>query len=103
MIVSSVVHAYCHCVGLRWSFVARSEVSSSISDEFFLKNFILNFSRFSWGMGLRIRIVWLQMGVVGLASRALCGICKCIGKWSELSSVCVLVVDVYSSLLGVLM
>lgn len=73
---SSSVHACCHWVGSRFSFCDKSVVRLSSCIEFSSKNFVLNCSRFSDGIGFRMWMVVLWRGVPGLASRVFCGMCR---------------------------
>lgn len=47
------------------------------------KNSVLNFSRFSCGMGCMIMVIWGGEGCATRAIRVFSGIFRIIGKWSE--------------------
>ena len=57
---------------------------------------VLNFSRFSWGIGFNILVVLGVGGGIRLANSLFGGICRIIGKWSELRLGYESVVDVYA-------
>lgn len=101
MRMSSELHAICHCSTVKWLLFFSSCVSSSIWFELLSKNFIWNFSRFSFGMGLRILGGGIGVVIDVLAISVFDGICSCIRRWSEFMWMFWFVVDVHWSLLGV--
>ena len=77
--MSNDSHAFCHWLFVRWSWLSRRLVKVLICIEFSSKKLILNFSRFSGGIGFRILVCIMLLRSMGLASNVLCGICKVIG------------------------
>ena len=59
------------------------------------KNIVLNFSKFSWGIGFIILVVQVVGGSGCLASNLFGGMCKIIGRWSEFRLGSKSVMDVY--------
>ena len=57
---------------------------------------VLNFSMFSWGIGFSILVVLGVGGGIRLTNSLFGGICRIIGKWSELRLGSESVVDVYA-------
>ena len=78
-ILSKDAQASCHKAGVRWSLFSNRLVNSFICIEFFSKNSILNFSKFSGGIGFKILIVGVVIGAGDLAINRFCGMCKVTG------------------------
>ena len=71
--------------------------------EFFPKNLILNFTRFSGGIGFRILVCIMLLEGIGFLSSVLYGIWREIGQWSEFRSIWMFVVEKYLLIFGKLM
>ena len=98
--LSSVVQASCHWSGVRLLWFSSRLVSSFTCVVFASKNSILNFSKFSGGIGFNILIGVIFTGFSGLAISRFWGMCKVTGKWSEFRFMFVLVVEANLMLLG---
>ena len=59
------------------------------------KHIVLNFSKFSWGIGFIILVVQVVGSGGCLANNLFGGMCKIIGRWSEFRLGSKSVVDVY--------
>lgn len=77
--VSREVYASCHCSGVDWLFNCRSVVRFFNCIEFSSKNFVLNFSIFSVGIGFNICGGLFSKGGGGRANRLLRRMCRYIG------------------------
>ena len=77
--LSNVIQASCHWLGVRWLWFSSKQVSALICMEFASKNSILNFSKFSGGIGFSILVCVLFTGGGGLAMSVFCGICRVTG------------------------
>ena len=63
IMLSSDSHAFCHWLFVRWLWFSRRLVKALICMEFSSKNLILNFSRFSGGIGFSILFCVTLLGV----------------------------------------
>ena len=76
IILSNSIHASCHWSVVRWLWFSSKLVSSFSRVEFASKNSILNFSKFSGGIGFSILVGIIFARGGGLAMSMFWGMCK---------------------------